>query len=217
MNPGREYVIVVFLLWNLLLNWWNKNSESPESEISNLKKYDWSKCDWRFWLLFSETGVRVVWDKAVHPHQTWFRGSKKRICPNQFEYLWRIVTSICQGFKAAPGVVGQLLQLQLVKFKGCVRQSIWQGAPLSLLLLRSWESAAATAGPPTLRPVRGAARLVGEPFLLCVIGRSTSDVLGGPRKPADGRVSAASACPRVSPYTAQALLSVWTSSLSLLA
>ena len=92
---------------------------------------------------------------------------------------------------------------QLVKFKGCVQQSICQGALISLLLLRSWESAAAVIGPPTSRPVRGAARLVGEPFLLCVIGRSTSDVLGGPRKPTDGRAgSFTGGGPRVYPHQA---------------
>ena len=102
---------------------------------------------------------------------------------------------------AAAGLVGAASVPQLVKFKGCVcsRYGKVPPSPPPPPELRK----CCVLGPPTHRPVRGAARLVGEPFLLCVIGRSTSDVLGGPRKLADGRVQAASG-PRVSPAQAAA-------------
>ena len=119
------------------------------------------------------------------------------------------VTSICQHllrfFKtffyfagcvtAAAGLVGAASVPQLVKFKGCVcsRYGKVPPSPPPPPELRK----CCVLGPPTHRPVRGAARLVGEPFLLCVIGRSTSDVLGGPRnadRRSDGQLWDDSTC-----------------------
>ena len=100
---------------------------------------------------------------------------------------------------AAAGLVGAASVPQLVKFKGCVcsRYGKVPPSPPPPPELRK----CCVLGPPTHRPVRGAARLVGEPFLLCVIGRSTSDVLGGPRKPTDGRAgSFTGEGPRVYPH-----------------
>ena len=96
---------------------------------------------------------------------------------------------------AAAGLVGAASVPQLVKFKGCVcsRYGKVPPSPPPPPELRK----CCVLGPPTHRPVRGAARLVGEPFLLCVIGRSTSDVLGGPRntdRRSDGQLWDDSTC-----------------------